>query len=377
LCSCSSQRIALQQGRSLRGVTSGAAFTASDTSIQPRLAHEDDNGSGVDEVAVVTEVVENRGYDEEFDESLVISTIPAPEMTMDTTPSPSPASHHKDVKGGHDAAVAESPSPIAAPHHHMKNSTHDPTNASKKDPTPASSTAPEEKKRTDGGNDAAGTESQSPIDVDPTQELTTVQKKDPAPAPITAAKEKKRATDDDDNQVDDTAEEKETDGSISNFDIGVSEEPSNDDDRPSGEVTDDVPQEKLSSPQDNNSNLPTKKPSGTELNEKDHIEIIEDDLVARDDDGLEEELQEEETETKVFGWSGFLISLVAMVFTAHQISENPDGIFASVLCRPAITIVSCVIKAVLMPFRYMLGYREYDSGHMPISTTDPYRCDVR
>jgi hypothetical protein len=235
------------------------------------------------------------------------------------------------VDGGDDAAVPKSPSPIAAPHHHKQ---------------------------------------------DPTQEPTTVPKKDPTPTPATASKEKKRVRDDDDNQVDNTAGGKETEGNISTFDLEVTGQPIKNDDRLSGEIMN----EELSTPQVKSSNLPTKKPTETEQNEKDPIEIIDDDLVAKDDDVLEEELKEAETEAKAFGWFGFLIAIVvAMVFTAHQMSENPDGIYAS-LCRLTITIVSCVIKAVLMPFRYMLGYQGHYSGRMPISTTDPYRShqmDIR
>jgi hypothetical protein len=325
LYSCTSQHIASQQVRSLRGVTSGASFdfTASDSGIIQRGLHEDDDDSSVEEVDVVTEVVENRGYDGEFDENLILPAIlPAPETPTDPTPTP----HPKDG-GDTDAAVAESPSPIAAPHHHKE---------------------------------------------DPTQAPTTVPKNDPTPAPsATATNEKKRTTDDD--TVDNTAEEKETDDTIPTDDLVVPEEPRNVDDRPSsGEVTDDVPQEESSAPLDVDSNLPTRKPNETGQKEKDQIATVEDDLVAReDDDVLEGELKEEETETKVFGGFGFLITIVALVFTAHQMSENPDGIYAS-LCRLAITIASCVIKVVLMPFRLMLGHRGYHSGHMPISTTDPY-----
>lgn len=42
------------------------------------------------------------------------------------------------------------------------------------------------------------------------------------------------------------------------------------------------------------------------------------------------------------------------------------------VCRLAITIVSCVVKAILMPFRSVLGNRHH-GGHMQLSTTEPYR----
>jgi hypothetical protein len=155
-------------------------------------------------------------------------------------------------------------------------------------------------------------------------------------------------------QVDDPVERKEADDA---------------DDLPSeGEATDYVPLTKESpTPKDD---IATEKPTETE--EKDQIDTVHDDLVIRDgDDVLEKELDEVETEAKAFGGFGFLAAMVAVVFTAHQMLENPHGIYASI-CRLIITIVSCVIRAVLMPFRSILGHRGYRTGHVPISTTDPY-----
>ncbi|CAB9528819.1 expressed unknown protein [Seminavis robusta] len=43
---------------------------------------------------------------------------------------------------------------------------------------------------------------------------------------------------------------------------------------------------------------------------------------------LEEELAQEEREVRRIGGFGVFLALVAMVFTAHQMSENPDGIYA-------------------------------------------------
>ena len=94
-----------------------------------------------------------------------------------------------------------------------------------------------------------------------------------------------------------------------------------------------------------------------------------------DKEGKEEvELEHVQTEAKTAGSIGFLLALCGMIFTAHQVSENPDGIYASV-CRLAITIVGCAFKLILMPCRNFMGNR-YHAGHIPVSTMEyrePYR----
>ena len=94
---------------------------------------------------------------------------------------------------------------------------------------------------------------------------------------------------------------------------------------------------------------------------------------------LETELKQEEKVARQAGGLGIFFGILAMVFTAHQMSENPDGIYASV-CRLAITISTVVVKIICMPCRKVLGLggtggNPY-SGHMPISTSDySYRND--
>lgn len=101
------------------------------------------------------------------------------------------------------------------------------------------------------------------------------------------------------------------------------------------------------------------------------------DKLSADDLAIEEEqleLGRVEKEAKTAGGLGFLLAMGAMVFTAYQMSENPDGIFASV-CRLAITLIGCGFKMVTMPCRNLLGNR-YHAGHIPVSTMeyrDPYR----
>lgn len=95
------------------------------------------------------------------------------------------------------------------------------------------------------------------------------------------------------------------------------------------------------------------------------------DLTIKDE---EMELAHVEKEAETAGGLGFLLAMLAMVFTAYQMSENPDGIFASV-CRLAITLLGCGFKMITMPCRNFLGNR-YHAGHVPVSTMEyrePYR----
>jgi len=66
-------------------------------------------------------------------------------------------------------------------------------------------------------------------------------------------------------------------------------------------------------------------------------------------------------------------SIILMIYTAYQMSENPDGICAS-LCRLVITIVGCIIKIVLIPFKFLMGGGRPTGGHYMATPDyrDPY-----
>ena len=109
-----------------------------------------------------------------------------------------------------------------------------------------------------------------------------------------------------------------------------------------------------------------------------YVPIDDDPIVSQDiqkeEEKEAEEVQQVQTEAKTVGGIGFLLALMAMIFTAHQMSENPDGIYASV-CRLAITVIGCALKLILMPCRNFMGNR-YHAGHIPVSTMEyrePYR----
>ena len=75
-----------------------------------------------------------------------------------------------------------------------------------------------------------------------------------------------------------------------------------------------------------------------------------------------------------------LLGVFAMIFTAWQMSDNPDGIFAS-LCRLIITSIQLLLRVLCTPCRKCMpccfsyggssgnGYHE-PYGHMPVSTMD-------
>jgi len=62
-----------------------------------------------------------------------------------------------------------------------------------------------------------------------------------------------------------------------------------------------------------------------------------------------------------------------MIFTAHQMSENPDGFFAS-CCRLAITISGCIFKILLLPCKKVFGNRFNGYTHHLVATDyrNPY-----
>ena len=83
---------------------------------------------------------------------------------------------------------------------------------------------------------------------------------------------------------------------------------------------------------------------------------------------------EEKAAKKVGGWA-VVIAIFGMIFTAWQVSENPDGIIASV-CRLSITIVGCVLKVLLLPCKFLCG-KAAAGGHHPISSAPDYREPYR
>ena len=62
-----------------------------------------------------------------------------------------------------------------------------------------------------------------------------------------------------------------------------------------------------------------------------------------------------------------------MIYTAYQMSENPDGICAS-LCRLVITVIGCILKVALIPCKYILGGGRPSGGHYMATPDyrDPY-----
>lgn len=84
------------------------------------------------------------------------------------------------------------------------------------------------------------------------------------------------------------------------------------------------------------------------------------------------EFVDEEKEAAKISVLYFIISLMLMVFTAQQMSENPDGVYANV-CRLGITITGVLVKIILLPFRKYcgLGTRQGYSHHL-VTTSDPY-----
>jgi len=76
----------------------------------------------------------------------------------------------------------------------------------------------------------------------------------------------------------------------------------------------------------------------------------------------------EEVARKIGGWA-ILLCLSSMMLTAYQMSENPDGVFASV-CRLAITMTGCIFKILLYPCKKLCGNRFNGYEHHLVTTQE-------
>jgi hypothetical protein len=81
---------------------------------------------------------------------------------------------------------------------------------------------------------------------------------------------------------------------------------------------------------------------------------------------------------------GTIAAIIGMIFTAWQMSDNPDGIYAS-LCRLTLTCIQLLFRIIMSPCRkfipccyshhhhhHMAGTNGYHEpyGHLPVSTMD-------
>ena len=81
---------------------------------------------------------------------------------------------------------------------------------------------------------------------------------------------------------------------------------------------------------------------------------------------------EDESHTlKVMAISMIVAMLIFMIFTAYQVSENPDGVYAS-CCRLSVTVVACMLKGLLTPCRLICCK---PTGHHIVGSDyrEPYR----
>ena len=119
-------------------------------------------------------------------------------------------------------------------------------------------------------------------------------------------------------------------------------------------------------------NIPEKKPKGqqdshNESNQKQSSEKSEEDDLAT----IEKELEDEERMVREVGGYGAALAIIAMIFTAWQMNDNPDGIFAT-MCRLVITVCSIVIGLLLTPCRRCIGpaRSSHTYGHVPVAPSN-------
>ncbi|GKY92673.1 hypothetical protein MPSEU_000237400 [Mayamaea pseudoterrestris] len=130
----------------------------------------------------------------------------------------------------------------------------------------------------------------------------------------------------------------------------------------SAEADDNLPNKKDKNQQKNDDNA-TKQPAKDASTTKND----EDDLAS-----IKEELQEEERMVREVGGYGAVLAMIAMIFTAWQMNDNPDGIFAT-MCRLVITICGLFIGLLLTPCRRCIGPSRASShtyGHVPVAPTN-------
>lgn len=73
----------------------------------------------------------------------------------------------------------------------------------------------------------------------------------------------------------------------------------------------------------------TSKEKGISKETKEDLDAEEKEEIAEEElEEVEEELKEEEEVAAAAGGMGFLLAIGGMIFTAHQMSENPDGVYA-------------------------------------------------
>ena len=119
---------------------------------------------------------------------------------------------------------------------------------------------------------------------------------------------------------------------------------------------------------------PTKPPTSEPTKTKDPSEIF-DNLPEEEKEYIKKQeiVDEEKTAAKIS--LGFIfITLGLMICTAHQMGENPDGLYSNI-CRLAINITNCVCRIILLPFRKLFGFHNGGYAHHLVTTQefrDPY-----
>lgn len=89
---------------------------------------------------------------------------------------------------------------------------------------------------------------------------------------------------------------------------------------------------------------------------------------------LQHEITLEERKIKIILIGGALMLICMMIFTAWQMSDHPDGIFAN-LCRLTISVVGMILSVILSPCRkhHIIGggsHMHQPYGHVPLPTKE-------
>lgn len=137
---------------------------------------------------------------------------------------------------------------------------------------------------------------------------------------------------------------------------------------------DEVKDETTGSKEENETGEPGNSEEGNDKMDNDQKTEKENSSTAAElssQEEFREQMQKEKREVREIGGLGIFLAIVAMIFTAWQISDNPDGLYAA-MCRLIITVLGLITRLLLSPCWGYLGggsaNRQY--GHVPVSTMD-------
>jgi len=130
-------------------------------------------------------------------------------------------------------------------------------------------------------------------------------------------------------------------------------------------TSEDIAADNISKNTNNNNNTTNPTNTNTTTLSPSEQEFIEE-FIEKEEEILK---KKQEVVAEEVGGISLLIGITFMIFTAYQMSENPDGVCAS-LCRLTFTLAGCFIKIILWPFKKLCGHRFSGYAHHLVATQE-------